>query len=220
MPVFSIITITKNNPDGFAQTKTSVENQTFKDYEWIVIDGGLEPDNGIYDAMNKGIARSHGDYLVFMNAGDSFADFDVLGMVARHAGFDFIYGDAIEDSRIKRARHDIRYGMMTHHQAMFYRRKPILYDTHYAIAADYKYTAEHVMRARTRKYLPFPICVFETGGVSQRNTALGRREQKHIRRELKMRAPFATMLQMIASGMRKNFPVHYWKIRGFIAKRL
>ena len=80
----SIITINYNNRDGLQKTIESVVSQSFKDFEWIVIDGGSndgsrelieryaesisywvsEPDNGIYNAMNKGIRVSKGDYLL------------------------------------------------------------------------------------------------------------------------------------------------------------
>jgi putative colanic acid biosynthesis glycosyltransferase len=209
--LFSIVTITKNNPNGLARTRASVEAQTFKDYEWIVVNGDAEPDDGIYDAMNKGIDRARGDYMIFMNAGDVFASSEVLARIAPHADFDFLYGDAMEDGHIKPARHDIAYGMPTHHQAMIYKRSRLRYDARYKIAADYKFTAM-AMRG-TIKHLPFPICVFETGGVSQIQTALGRREQAQIRRELGIHAPYAQMAQIAGLMIKKTAPKIYWMAR-------
>jgi putative colanic acid biosynthesis glycosyltransferase len=153
----------------------------------------------------------------------------------------FAYGDAIESGHIKRARHDLRYGMITHHQAMVFRRSALRYDTRYEIAADYKFVMETVLgflnhedtKARRKKlilnikktsclrdfvvqkitYLPFPICVFETGGVSQRRTAQGRAEQAAIRQELGIHVPFVGVVQACASFVKKTAPKFYWFLR-------
>ncbi|WP_293297022.1 glycosyltransferase family 2 protein [Pedobacter sp. UBA4863] len=90
MPLLSIITINYNNAKGLQKTIESVVNQSFKDYEYIIIDGGSndgskdiihtynsyfhyatsEPDNGVYHAMNKGVKTANGTYLLFLNSGD------------------------------------------------------------------------------------------------------------------------------------------------------
>lgn len=94
----SIITVNLNNLDGLKKTVESVLSQTWQEFEYIVIDGGStdgsqayiesqsncidywvsEPDTGIYNAMNKGIAKASGEYLLFLNSGDHFFDNDVL----------------------------------------------------------------------------------------------------------------------------------------------
>lgn len=98
MPKLSIITINYNNLEGLKKTVDSVVNQTWQEFEYIVIDGGStdgsalyiesqskhidywvsEPDKGIYNAMNKGIAKATGEYLLFLNSGDHFYKCDVL----------------------------------------------------------------------------------------------------------------------------------------------
>lgn len=95
---YSIITVNYNNAIGLQKTVESVANQTFKDYEHIIIDGGStdgskniilkykdyfsywcsEQDKGIYNAMNKGISHANGDYLLFLNSGDVLHNEDVL----------------------------------------------------------------------------------------------------------------------------------------------
>ena len=94
----SVITICYNIKDEIRRTCESIANQTNHDFEWIVVDGGStdgtveilneykkhidvfisEPDKGIYNAMNKGIMQAHGEFLNFMNGGDTFADSNVV----------------------------------------------------------------------------------------------------------------------------------------------
>lgn len=202
---FSIITITKDNDDGFTWTDQSLKTQTFTDYEWVVIDGDKEPDNGIYDAMNKGIERAKGDYIIFMNAGDMFASPDVLETIAKYDA-DFIYGDSLD----KKSKHHSRMqrGMFTHHQAMVYRReilKKLRYDEQYSIAADYKLTLQFINISCCICNINKVFCIFKIGGISQRNAKQGRIEQIQIRRELGIRAPFTPYRQWCAQIIKNTY---------------
>ena len=211
-PTFSLITITLNNSTGLKKTAKSIEKQTLKDFEWLVIDGQssddsldflrevqrdanknnkkfryiTEPDDGIYDAMNKGMQQARGKYLIFMNAGDELAAANTLEIIAPHTlkKPDFIYGDAIEPSEnggenvTKPARRykDSPWGMITHHQSMVYSRLrlrdlKIHYSLSYKIASDYDFTLRFLNNAKKLIYIPKPICIFEQGGISQTNTA-------------------------------------------------
>jgi glycosyltransferase involved in cell wall biosynthesis len=105
-PKFSIITVCWNESKRIRQTADSIVNQSFKNFEWIVIDGGStddtlsildeygdyidqfvsEADGGIYHAMNKGLNFATGDYCSFMNGGDSFFNNCVLEKVALDTG--------------------------------------------------------------------------------------------------------------------------------------
>jgi len=117
----SIITINYNNCNGLADTIRSVEAQTLKDFEWIVVDGGStdgsrdlieahadsfsywvsEPDNGIYHAMNKGIKEAGGEYLLFLNSGDMLADNQVVEHVVPSLhDFDFVVGNIYKSDNL------------------------------------------------------------------------------------------------------------------------
>ena len=110
---YSIITVNYNNKEGLRKTIESVIHQTFRDFEFIVIDGGSidgsvdvlkeydsqidfwvsEPDGGVYQGMNKGIKKATGEYLNFMNSGDCFYSSDVLEKVTGYQyDTDFIVG--------------------------------------------------------------------------------------------------------------------------------
>jgi glycosyltransferase involved in cell wall biosynthesis len=114
MPKLSIITINYNNLEGLQRTVESVVNQTWQDFEYIVIDGDStdgskeiieqyqdkidywvsEPDKGIYNAMNKGIRAAKGEYLQFLNSGDCLIDDNILKKVFKRTNTeDFLYGD-------------------------------------------------------------------------------------------------------------------------------
>ncbi len=129
-PLFSIITITLNNYQGLKKTFKSLKNQSYSDFEWLVIDGKSsdetveflrkhrsstradtnpfrfvsQADEGIYDAMNTGIDMARGHYLLFLNAGDALANNKVLEELAPlcEKAPDFIYGDALEKYKNRR----------------------------------------------------------------------------------------------------------------------
>jgi glycosyltransferase involved in cell wall biosynthesis len=114
MSVLSVITVNKNNAAGLKKTIESVVSQTYKDFEFIVIDGDSDDgskeliaefgqhfhyslsgnDSGIYQAMNKGIESSGGRYLLFLNSGDWLSHADVIKNIVPHLkGTDVISGD-------------------------------------------------------------------------------------------------------------------------------
>ena len=164
----SIITVNLNNHDGLQKTIDSVVSQTFKDFEWIVIDGGStdgsrelieqyadhfaywvsEPDKGIYNAMNKGIKVAKGEYLQFLNSGDWLWEDDILERVFdANPSEDFVYGNYIQKNGVianPPAKIDLLflYRSTISHQAIFIRNRTFsasLYDESYRIASDWKH---------------------------------------------------------------------------------
>ncbi len=260
-PAFSIITITLNNFAGLKKTFDSIQNQTFTDFEWIVVDGGSndetvdflrnhrsvtrsgeypfnftsEADSGIYDAMNKGMESARGHYLLFLNAGDILANEKVLSVINEHTQKkpDFIYGDALEPGpssaapvyKSARRYKNIAWGMITHHQAMLYRRHTIRdhqmhYSLLYKISSDYDFTIRFLKNSKKVIYINKPLCLFEQGGLSQQQAALGRKEQYLIREKLNLVPQPQNLWILIVQSLSwrlKNFsPVLYRIIKKIV----
>lgn len=195
----SIITINYNNKDGLLRTIHSVLSQTWKDWEWIIIDGGStdgsreviekyqnyfaywcsEPDRGIYNAQNKGTKIAQGEYLNYMNSGDTFASPDTLQQIfAQDFNEDIVYGNwnIVNNDKIQSITSSSR-AMTLHklidynicHQAMFIRREfknKYPYDESYKVLADWKCWLQGKLDNCTFRYLPIVVCNFDGIGVS------------------------------------------------------
>lgn len=177
----SIITVSYNAASTIEQTILSVIQQEYPNIEYIVIDGGStdgtvdiirkyedkivywvsEPDEGIYDAMNKGIRRATGEYLYFLGADDWLRDEAVMGEVAafirRFPGYSFYMGNVFlyvpalgwkKRQRGERSTEEIKRGKMCPHQGLFSSRDLMRggFDTKYKIAADYAFLLRHIVR--------------------------------------------------------------------------
>lgn len=225
-PLFSIITVCKNNLQGLQATGDSIRSQSGRTFEWLVIDGEsddgspaflselklsylrfwIEADESHFDAMNKGIERSQGDYLLFLNAGDLFHDPDVLARVVEKVGDgDWLIGDAIdqieENKRIYKKARPLRYilhSLPSSHQAIFFRRIAIgdvrYRPNKFPISGDYAFAAEIYQAGhRTTTYLGFPICIFLLGGISTQNRRGLLRDARTVQKEiLGLKLPFRT----------------------------
>ena len=231
------------------KTLGSLQEQTHQDFEWIVIDGGSsddtlsllkdtkafitsEPDEGIYDAMNKGIERMTGSHMLFLNAGDQLAHPDCLEIINEYIarGAVFIYGDALEQDldgtiheKIAKPYTSISKGLFTHHQAMIYAQSELRYDLQYKIASDFEFTyrflRDIVALDLPIYYIPQPLCIFEGGGVSQTNAKLGRQEQYRARQTHNMQGAKIIYVRQSAAWMfRRFFPNAFWKLKGLISK--
>lgn len=196
---YSIITINFNNCDGLRKTIESVVNQTFSNYEYIIIDGGStdgsvdvikkyenkisywisEPDNGIYNAMNKGVANAHGEYLNFMNSGDCFYDINVLADISKeNLHEDIITGKYVFSNSPNYIRGlnnsnltllDLYYGIICH-QATFFSKKLFdleKYDESYKLVADWKYYTKVLINQNgTFRQIDRIIVYYDCNGIS------------------------------------------------------
>ena len=187
----SVVTVCYNAAVSIEQTMLSVLGQSYPDIEYIVIDGGStdgtvdiikkytdrlaywvsEPDKGIYDAMNKGIAAA--------TSGDSFYDNRVVEAVVPYLSSDMkavIYGNAAicngEKYIIKKPIpiEKINQQGCLCHQAAFIGNLNLKYDLQYTLVADYALFAElYIERKWSFKYIDIPICIYELSGVSDNN---------------------------------------------------
>ena len=205
---FSVITINYNNANGLRRTIESVVAQTYMGYEYFVIDGGStdgsvevikeytnkinywlsESDNGIYHAMNKGIAAAKGEYCNFLNSGDVFYDKDVLQKVQSYGKTeDVVCGDIVYPGQGRWTNPDKLtmkrfYKNSLFHQASFIRtsllkEKP--YDETMKIAADWKWFIETlIFQNASYVHIPEIIVNYEGGGISEAGTLLGKKERK------------------------------------------
>lgn len=184
-PLFAIITICYNAAETIGRTLKSVDSQNFTDYEHVIIDGAStdgtqalvgqyaserrriisEPDKGLYDAMNKGMAASTGRYLIFLNAGDKFHAADTLACIAaaiaENGAPGIVYGqtDIVDnDGRYLRPRHlsappelsvkSFAEGMLVCHQAFVASRSVAGdYNLKYRFSADYDWCIRCLQRS-------------------------------------------------------------------------
>lgn len=201
---FSIVTVTFNCCDFLEETIESVITQTFSDYEYIIIDacstdGTLniikkyeqnisywisETDNGIYDGMNKAIKVAKGDYIIFMNAGDSFYDDHVLQKVSDEIEdtIDVIFGDYISKTNKGNVyQHVTPFYESTKylrqmgfcHQSVFVRTtlaRNNMFDLSFRFCADYNMIYNLFCQNACFKQIDTPICYYDnTGGLTAKN---------------------------------------------------
>lgn len=217
-PLFSIITVTYNAAATIGPTLESVRAQTSRLYEYIVIDGASkddtvrrvkesgieplriisEPDRGLYDAMNKGLAIARGEYVIFLNAGDRFHSPDTLKLLTDAVmDNDFpgvVYGQTdIVDSEGKRLadRHltaprdltlkSFAEGMFVCHQAFVALRKLTSpFDTNYRFSADYDWCIKVLQRSRRNLYVDATLIDYLSEGVTTKNRRASLKERFKI----------------------------------------
>ena len=218
----SVITINYNNVNGLKKTIESVVNQTATNFEYIIIDGGStdgsielikdhenkidfwisEPDNGIYNALNKGIAKAKGEYLLFLNGDDYLLHDDILKENKHHLEnkdliyFDIFYNDKNLNKKITYPDTLSFYFFYTNticHQAIFFKKdlfcKYGLYDEQLKIVADWKCIMLAIVKyGATYKHINAVFSVFDNTGISNTND----KENKHIQLHIEERQAVLT----------------------------
>lgn len=215
MKKISIITINYNNYKGLVDTANSVINQTYKDIEYIIIDGGStdeskeyiesisehldywvsEPDNGIYNAMNKGIKKATGDYLFFLNSGDYFLDINCLEKHKKSFNdfeiiyFNIYYGNHSNKRKVIYPDFLNFYLFFINticHQAVFFKNTLFkeygLYDESLKILADWEFLLKTIfIHQVSYKHIDDFIVLYDDSGFSS-NVAnhVELKQEKHI----------------------------------------
>lgn len=219
MPLISVITITYNAAETLPPTLRSIQAQTFDDFEYLVIDGASsdettrlaracpraqifsEPDRGIYDAMNKGLKKASGRYVLFLNAGDSLPQASTLqtyadAIAASPTEPGIVYGQTrIVDSQRRHVgqRHllapenltfrSFLNGMEVCHQAMLVRRDLApAYDLQYRFSADYDWACKILKKSPLNVYIPDYVADYLSQGVTTANRRASLLERFRIMR--------------------------------------
>jgi glycosyltransferase involved in cell wall biosynthesis len=199
-PTFSIITITKDNAVGLRVTLESITEQTNRDYELIVIDGHskdgtvelvqefdsivdrFEQDSGegIYAAMNQGVAAASGEWVIFMNAGDCFTGAEVLAGFAPRSDTDLAFGRARKTDGSPQIPYQglvrIWENMPFSHQALFCRTEVLRarpFDLSFRIAGDFDFVMNSYRSGKRFESLDLEVAVADGDGIS--NTQFVRR---------------------------------------------
>lgn len=204
LPKVSVVTICYNAQELINHTLQSVSSQQYPALEYIVIDGAStdntmsiisnykskithllsEPDSGLYDAMNKGLGLASGDFVIFMNAGDTFYNTDTVRKVMEKGkNADFVYGrplvmaqDGTQKEWHKMIPTDASIrpesfllGMVVCHQAIFVRRSIAPnFDLRWKISSDIDWTIKVLKKSKAVYFYHSHVCLYLAGGLSNK----------------------------------------------------
>ncbi|MDO9153717.1 MAG: glycosyltransferase family 2 protein [Paludibacter sp.] len=223
MPKLSIITINYNNFNGLQKTVESVLSQTSKEFEYIIVDGGStdgskelisqyaelnqsikwvsEKDYGIYHAMNKGIGMADGEYLQFLNSGDSLVSKDVTRnmLAVLKPECNILYGNMLKSlpKGLYRDKSfngkqptflDFYFGTLNHSPAYIRRTlfdKYGLFDENLKIVSDWKWYLNVIVLSKTNiNYTNIDVTLFDMTGISTLNNKLDKSERRSVLEEI------------------------------------
>lgn len=217
-PKFSVITVCYNAEATIEDTIQSVISQTYHHVEYIIVDGASkdrtmdivnryrehiaivvsERDKGLYDAMNKGIGLATGDYLCFLNAGDSFHEDDTLQQMVHSIRTpqlpDVLYGETElvdHEGHFLRMRRlsapevltwkSFRQGMLVCHQAFFPRRDLVMpYDLRYRFSADFDWCIKIMKKSKVLHNTHLTLIDYLAEGMTTRNHKASLKERFSI----------------------------------------
>lgn len=217
-PKFSVITVCYNAEATIEDTIQSVISQTYHHVEYIIVDGASkdrtmdivnryrehiaivvsERDKGLYDAMNKGIGLATGDYLCFLNAGDSFHEDDTLQQMVHSIHTpqlpDVLYGETElvdHEGHFLRMRRlsapevltwkSFRQGMLVCHQAFFPRRNLVMpYDLRYRFSADFDWCIKIMKKSKVLHNTHLTLIDYLAEGMTTRNHKASLKERFRI----------------------------------------
>ncbi|MES2454372.1 MAG: glycosyltransferase family 2 protein [Bacteroidota bacterium] len=214
-PKLSVITIVYNNVRDIERSMLSVLNQTYPHIEYIVVDGASndgtkaliekfkdrlahfvsERDQGIYDAMNKGLALATGDYVLFMNSGDEiYAPETVTDVFESGVGADIYYGETEmyndQWQSLGQRRHcapevfnwkSFRYGMSVSHQAIYIKRSLAQpYDLQYKYSSDIDWIIKATKNASSIVNTHMYVAKYLVGGISKKKHLASLKERFRI----------------------------------------
>ena len=217
-PAFTIITVCLNSEDTIQKTIESVLNQTFTDFEYIIVDGlstdktleklknyqdlfqqkGIdykwisEKDNGIYDAMNKGIKLSRGRIIGILNSDDWYEN-TALKHVVNAGDYDLIYGKLkiynnnklLYTEKANKRLRLLKKGMILNHPTVFVKKKVYneigVFSTEFNIASDWDFILRVWKNSYTMKGVNEVLAIFNIGGCSSQFNYASIKEKHNIR---------------------------------------
>ncbi len=243
-PKLSIITVTYNAERFLEPTIQSIAAQTYPNIEYVIVDGGSkdgtvdiikkypnvvthwvsERDNGLYDAMNKGLQMATGDYVMVLNAGDLLDAPDTLETTFSHCdGEDVLYGDTKiidTDYQFVGMRHftppehltwkSFQQGMVVCHQSVISKKEITpLYNLEYKIAADIDWAIRLLKNSKTAKNVHTVITQFMQDGVSTQHRWAGVRERFRVM--INYYGLFTTLFNNISRGINYFLTLRFLK---------
>lgn len=216
-PTVSIITVNLNNAEGLEKTIHSVVKQNYSSIEYIIIDGGStdnsksiidnysqniylsisEPDNGVYHAMNKGINKANGNYLLFLNSGDTLIGDDAIqSLIDGGDNTDLIYGNLLMQNNTENREcifpdelsfkfffiNSLPHPCTLINSSLF--SKVGKYREDFKIASDWAFFIQAVcLHNCSYKHINKAIAVFHLGGLSSTHTEVIQKERQTIMNE-------------------------------------